>query len=106
MTLLKHIDAQLATRKMTMPIGSEDWKTIELTLSDEAAGASAVALLRKALPRLSLTRCDASDVSETPYRSFARFDIHLIDAAGHCVQITTDPEHATGLIVADRTAQS
>jgi hypothetical protein len=89
-----------------MPITSDDWKEIELVLSDDAAGSSAVAELRKKFPRLSWTRCDASDVGETPYRSLPRFDVHLIDAADHCVRITTVPEEATGLIVADRTAQS
>ncbi len=89
-----------------MPISAEDWNEVELALSGDAAGASAVAHLRKKLPRLSWTRCDASDVSETPYRSFPRFDVHLIDAADHCVRITTEPEHATGLIVADRAARS
>jgi hypothetical protein len=86
-----------------MPIGSDDWKEIERALSDDAAGASAVAELRKKFPKLSWTRCDASDVGETPYRSFPRFDVHLVDAFDHCVRITTAPEQATGLIVAERT---
>jgi hypothetical protein len=89
-----------------MPIGSEDWKEIELALTGEEATASLVAQLRKTFPRLSWTLCDASDVGETPYRSFPRFDVHLIDAVDHCVRITTAPEQATGLIVADRTTRS
>lgn len=87
-----------------MSIGAEDWKQVELALAGDAAAPNAVAQLRRALPRLSLTRCDASDVPETPYRSFPRFDVHLIDAADHCARITTDPEQATGLIVAVRKA--
>ena len=90
-----------------MPIASDDWKEIERVLSDGSTGSSAaVATLRKKFPRLSWTRCDASDVGEAPYRSFSRFDVHLIDAVDHCVRITTQPEEATGLFVADRTAQS
>jgi len=89
-----------------MPIGSDNWKEIEHALSGDAAGPSVVAHLREKFPRLSWTRCDASDVTETPYRSFPRFDVHLIDAADHCVRITTEPDHATGLIVADRAAHT
>jgi len=96
----------LENRTATMSIAAEDWKQIELALSGDAVGAGAVAELRSQFPRLSWTRCDASDVTETPYRSFPRFDVHLIDAADHCVRITTDPQQATGLIVADRTAGS
>ena len=40
----------------------------------------------------SWTRCDASDVTEAPFRSYARFDLHLLDGADHCVQITADPD--------------
>jgi hypothetical protein len=51
-----------------------------------------------------LTRCDASDVAETPFRAYPGFDVHLLDAADHCVQITTDPARATGIVLAKRSA--
>jgi hypothetical protein len=76
---------------------------IEQALSAPDVDAAAVAALRGRFPHLSWTRCDASDVVETPFRSLARFDLHLVDTADHCVQITTDPERATGIIVARRT---
>jgi hypothetical protein len=41
-------------------------------------------------------------VTETPFRSFSRFDIHLLDSADHCVQITVDPACATGIVLAAR----
>jgi hypothetical protein len=86
-----------------MAIGAEDWTEIDRALTGAALGARAVAELRRRFPSLSWTRCDASDVTEPPYRSYPRFDVHLVDSADHCVRITTDPEHATGLVVADRT---
>ena len=52
------------------------------------------------------TRCDASDVGETPFRANARFDIHLIDSADHCVQITADPARATGIVLARRSVDN
>ena len=88
-----------------MALGAEDWNEIDLALSGEAAGASLVARLRQRFPRLSWTLCAASDVTETPYRSYPSFDIHLLDTADHCVRITTDADKATGLVVADRTVR-
>ena len=76
---------------------------IEQALSAPDVDAAAVAALRGRFPHLSWTRCDASDVVETPFRSLARFALHPVDTADHCVQITTDPERATGIIVARRT---
>jgi len=29
-------------------------------------------------------------------------DVHLVDRSDHCVQITTDPARATGIVLADR----
>jgi hypothetical protein len=92
------------TRIAQMPIGAEDWNEIELALSGESAGAFAD--LRKKFPKLSLTRCDASDFAETPYRRFPRYEVHLIDSSDHCVRITTEPQKATGLIVANRTERA
>ncbi|WP_375161825.1 hypothetical protein [Bradyrhizobium sp. RDT46] len=51
-------------------------------------------------------RCDASDVTETPYRSCGAFDLHLLDSADHCAQITNDPARATGIVLVSRAAAS
>ncbi len=58
--------------------------------------------LRSKFSHLSWTRCDASDVIEPPFRSFAHCDVHLLDGADHCVTVTDDPARATGVIVAFR----
>jgi hypothetical protein len=73
---------------------------IEEALSPPDVDAGMLATLRGRFPHLSWTRCDASDVTETPFRSYSRFDIHLLDAADHCVQITSDPACATGIVLA------
>ena len=88
-----------------MAIASDDWNEIEASLSDKAADAAAVAALRKRFPLLSWTRCDDTDVTETPFRSYSRLDVHLVDAVDHCVRMTTELAAATGLVVAFRTAQ-
>lgn len=75
---------------------------IDQVLSSPDADARVLATLRGRFPHLSWTRCDASDVTETPFRSYSRFDVHLLDSADHCVQITMDPANATGIVLADR----
>lgn len=71
--------------------------------SERTAGAFAD--LRQRFPRLSLTRCDASDVdAETPFRRYPGFDLYLVDAHEHCAHITSDPERATGIVVARQKA--
>lgn len=58
--------------------------------------------LRRRFPHLTLVRCDASDVTESPFRSFPHYDLHLIDRSEHCVQITADPLLAIGIVLAAR----
>ncbi|RTL48724.1 MAG: hypothetical protein EKK40_16960 [Bradyrhizobiaceae bacterium] len=62
--------------------------------------------LRRRFPHLSWVSCDASDVTETPYRSFGAFDLHLLDSADHCVQITDDSARASGILLAKRAVGS
>lgn len=88
-----------------MALSSEELAEIERMLA-EAGGDALVPALRQRFPKLFFTRCDASDVGEAPFISGARFDIHLIDSADHCVQITADPARATGIVLARRSATS
>lgn len=85
-----------------MAVSDTDLSEIENVLTAPDPAAPAMAELRRRLPKLSWTLCDASDVGEAPFRSYAQFDIHLLDTADHCAQITTDPARATGIILAKR----
>ena len=85
-----------------MAISDAELTEIERLLGAE--GTLALWDLRAKFSRLSWTSCDASDVIESPYRSFAYCDLHLLDGADHCVTVTDDPGRATGIIVAYRRA--
>lgn len=63
-----------------------------------------IAELRRRIPGLLCLRCDASDVLEDPYRSFADFDLHLVNTTNHCTEMTSDPLSATGILVAAKVA--
>jgi hypothetical protein len=86
-----------------MALGPDELLEIDGVLSARDADARVFAQLRRRFPHLSWTRCDASDVSEAPFRTYARFDLHLVDRSDHCVQITADPARASGIVLANRT---
>jgi hypothetical protein len=85
-----------------MALSADEMMEIDRVLSDPDADARVVAEMRRRFPHLSWTKCDASDVTEAPFRRYPRFDIHLVDRTDHCVQITADPLRASGIVVAER----
>ena len=85
-----------------MALAEQELNEIEQVLNRPDASGLAYAELRQRFPHLALTRCDASDVTEEPFRSYPAFDLHLLDASDHCAQVTEDPAKATGLILAKR----
>lgn len=85
-----------------MALAADELLVIDEVLSAPGADARVVSQLRSRFPHLSWTRCDASDVTEEPFRTYSRFDVHLVDRSDHCVQITADPARATGIVLADR----
>ncbi len=87
-----------------MPIGPDEFAEIRTLLGSD--GVEAVSTLRSRFPHLSLTFCDASDVTEVPYGTEGDCDIHLVDTRGHCAQITDDPAQATGFVIARRRADA
>lgn len=60
--------------------------------------------LRAHLPGLVVLSCDAADVLEEPWRSYAAADLHFVDTRNHCTEMTRDPANATGLLLAAREA--
>ncbi len=89
-----------------MALGTDELMEIERAFSEPDVDAHVVAEMRRRFSHLSWTKCEASDVTETPFRSFVRFDIHLVDRTDHCVQITSDPTRASGIVVAARNVMS
>jgi len=87
-----------------MALSADELTEIDKVLSAPDEGGHAFAELRRRFPHLTWTRCDASDVIEAPFRTYSGFDVHLLDSADHCVQITADPTRATGIVLARRNA--
>lgn len=88
-----------------MALSADDLSEIDKVLSAPEVDPQVFSVLRRRFPQLVWTRCDASDVTEAPYRSYARYNIHLLDSAGHCAHVTDDPAHANGIILAKRSVR-
>jgi len=88
-----------------MALSADELTAIDELLSAPGAGVQVLAELRKQFPHITWTRCDASDVTEEPFRTYSQFDVHLLDCADHCARITADPVRATGIILAKRKAR-
>ncbi len=89
-----------------MALAAVELAEIEQMLTTPDAAPQAYLELRRKFPHLAWIHCDASDVTETPFRSFREFDLHLLDSADHCAQITDDPSRATGIVLAKREVRS
>ncbi len=89
-----------------MALSTEDLAEIDRLLSAPDAAGSSLMDLRRRFPHYAWTQCDASDVSEQPFRTYPRFDVHLLNSSDHCAQVTNDPAHATGIVLAKRTGTS
>jgi hypothetical protein len=88
-----------------MALGAHELSQIDAALAEPAGGAPA-AELRRRLPGLTVTQCDASDVGvEAPFRVYSAYDLHLIDGRDHCWRLTADPACATGVMIARRGAE-
>lgn len=85
-----------------MTLTEDDMTEIGALLAAAGAENDAVAELRRRFPSLTVTRCDASDVTEAPYAVFDRIDLHLLDASDHCATLTADLSRATGLVLAKK----
>lgn len=85
-----------------MAVKLDELREIEAVLAAPGAETDAFGLLRARFPHLAWTRCDASDVAEAPMQTVGLFDVHLLDGSEHCVQLTSDPQRATGVILAKR----
>ena len=85
-----------------MALKADDLTVIEQLLARSDDGPPIIGELRRRFSHLSWVSCDASDVTEVPFRSFPRFDLHLLDGAEHCVRLTGDPASATGIVLAMR----
>lgn len=88
-----------------MAVGMQDLERVAGAFCSGAISAAAVADLRRRLPGVSLSLCDASDVDVARrFRSFPGFDLFLVDGRDQGWRLTSELAEATGLIIARKAA--
>lgn len=86
-----------------MCISTETLSEIEVALEEfQKLSQNPMALLRNCFPALSFVRLAASDIEEEPFRQLPNYNLYLLDASEHCVQITSSLNKATGVVLAAR----
>lgn len=84
-----------------MPLSTQQLDLATGVLTTLAPGMNPLPELRRELNGVVVTRCDADDMrGETPFRRLPGFDLFLVDTSGHCVQLVSDLNDASGIIVA------
>ena len=61
-----------------------------------------VAALRQSYPKIHFTYCMDDDItSGKPVYESQHFNIYLVDGREHCLCLTRDYEHASGIVIAE-----
>jgi hypothetical protein len=75
---------------------------INALVLDHGLDDTAVGTLRGMWPDIHFTYCSDDDVmAAKPVRESGGFNIYLVDGREHCLRFTSDPLHATGLVLAE-----
>ncbi|NNM57806.1 hypothetical protein [Acidocella sp.] len=85
-----------------MAVSADDLAAIDRALANAAGVAETLTKLREAFPYLRWLSCDADDVTEEPFRSYAQADLHFLDCSNHCVHVVADAAQASGVLLAQR----
>lgn len=84
-----------------MCISPETLSEIEAALTEfHNLSPNPLALLRSCFPELSFVRLSAGDIDDAPFRKLPHYNLYLLDIREQNVQITNDPEIATGVVIA------
>lgn len=76
----------------------------QLALIVQRAGLNeqTLSLLRETFADMHLTHCMDQDMGfAEPARRASGFNLYLVDGRGHCMQLTSDLEAATGVVLAE-----
>jgi hypothetical protein len=75
---------------------------INALVLDHGLDEAAVNTLRGMWPDIHFTYCSDDDVlGPKPVRESDGFNIYLVDGREHCLKFTSDPQNATGLVLAE-----
>jgi hypothetical protein len=83
-------------------IDSETIEQITQLVAKQQLSEATLIELRQTYPSIHFTYCSDDDIhSGRPVAEHPTFNVYLVDTRGHCFTLTTDFEHATGVVLAE-----
>lgn len=83
-------------------IDPEKLQSIANRISGQALNESVIASLRGEYPDIHFTYCMEDDIpNHEPLLEDNDFNLYLVDGREHCLCLTRNFEHATGIVVAE-----
>ena len=85
-----------------MPINPELLQSIAAKIDGISLNETVIAELRSNNPGIHFTYCMEDDIpNNEPLLSGAGFNLYLVDGREHCLCLTNNFEHATGIVIAE-----
>lgn len=83
-------------------ISPEQLQGIAATLQTQVLNETVVAGLRGAYPGIHFTYCMEDDIpNHEPMLESQGFNLYLVDGREHCLCLTRNYEHASGIVIAE-----
>jgi len=85
-----------------MSINLELLQTLAAKIAEQPLDETSVSAVRKEYPDIHFTYCMEDDISNhEPMLSADHFNLYLVDGREHCLCLTRNYEHATGIVIAE-----
>ena len=82
-------------------IAPERLDQLALIVTRAGLNEQTLSVLRETYQDMHLTWCMDEDIGVgEPVRREAGFNLYLVDGRSHCMRLTTDPQAATGIVLA------
>ncbi|OAI16884.1 hypothetical protein A1359_06720 [Methylomonas lenta] len=83
-------------------ISSEQMQRVASTIRTQPLTETLVSILRTEYPGVHFTYCMEDDIpNQEPVLEGEGFNLYLVDGREHCLCLTNNYEHATGIVIAE-----
>ncbi len=83
-------------------ITPEQLNAIAARIGEQALSESVISMLRGEYPGIHFTYCMEDDIpNHEPLQECPGFNLYLVDGREHCLCLTRNFEHASGIVIAE-----
>ena len=89
-----------------MMIDEAKLQTLAARISAQPLNETLISQVRAEFPRIHFTYCMDDDITNNdPVLTNPNFNLYLVDGREHCLCLTNNFEHATGIVIAEVIAE-